>query len=88
VQVHRGGAIFINGREMARPAALGFLRYLPAGKVIEDKTVDCGDGYFVLGDNSMDSDDSRFNRPVSPRDVVGRAWMILAPQEHRGFVNP
>ena len=46
--------------------------------------MDCGDGYFVLGDDSRDSDDSRFNAPVSPGDVVGRAWLILAPENTAG----
>ena len=54
----------------------------------DGKTVECGDGYFVLGDYSLDWDDSRFNGPVPPGDVIGRPWVILAPASHRGFVNP
>ena len=88
VQIRRGGRIVIDGQEVAPPASLGFLRYVPIAKVILDKTVDCGDGYFVLGDNVHDSDDSRYNGPVPPDDVFGRAWLILTPKEHRGFVNP
>ena len=88
LQMRSGGRIFINGREVPPPASLVFLRYFPVARVCQDKTVDCGDGYFVLGDDSRDSDDSRYNGPVPPGDVVGRAWLILAPAEHRGFVNP
>jgi signal peptidase I len=88
VQMRRGGRIFINGHEAPPPASLAFLRYFPVAKVFQDKAVDCGDGYFVLGDDSRDSDDSRYNGPVPPGDVIGRAWLILGPKEHRGFVNP
>jgi signal peptidase I len=88
VQIRRGGQIVIDGDEAAPPASLGFLRYFPVAKVAQEKAVDCGDGYFVLGDDSRDSDDSRYNGPVPPGDVFGRAWLILSPKEHRGFVNP
>ena len=88
VQMRRSGQIVIDGGELAVPASLSFLKYFPYGNLIEDKAVDCGDGYFVLGDFSRDSDDSRFNGPVHPSDVVGRAWVILAPAGRRGFINP
>ena len=88
IQMRRGGLIVIDGKEIAVPDALGFLKYFPFGNLIENKTVDCGDGYFVLGDYSQDSDDSRFNGPVRPAEMVGRAWMILAPAGRRGFINP
>jgi len=42
----------------------------------------------VLGDDSADSDDSRFNGLVSPGDIIGRAWLILRPIDRFGFVNP
>jgi signal peptidase I len=88
VQIRRGGHVVIDGEEVTPPPSLAFLRYIPYVLVIQDKSVDCGDGYFVLGDDSRDSDDSRYNGPVPPADVIGRAWLILAPSEHRGFVNP
>jgi hypothetical protein len=53
-----------------------------------EKSAACGAGYYVLGDCSADSDDSRYNAPVRPDQLIGRAWLILAPGGRRGFVNP
>lgn len=39
------------------------------------------------GDDSKDSDDSRFNGPVPPADVVGRAWVILGQATSRAKNN-
>ena len=88
IQIRRNGRIVVNGEETATPDALSFLKYLPACNVYDNKAVDCGDGYFVLGDHTLDSDDSRFNPPVRPAELVGRAWLILAPAGRRGFINP
>lgn len=87
VQMLRGGRILIDGREIHPPAKLEFLEYFPFGNLTAGATVDCGDGYYVLGDDSKDSDDSRFNGPVPPEEITGRAWFILAPAERRQFVN-
>jgi signal peptidase I len=88
VQMLRGGRIFIDGEEIDPPPELDFLHYFPYGKLIENKSVPCEDGYFVLGDKSRDSDDSRFEGPVRPDQLIGRAWLILAPSARFGFVNP
>ncbi len=88
VQMRRSGQILIDGQPAEPPAGLDFLHYFPAGNVLADKPVACGSGYFVLGDNAMDSDNTRFNEPVRPEQVIGRAWLILGPAGRRGFVNP
>ncbi|HYW80072.1 MAG TPA: signal peptidase I [Thermoguttaceae bacterium] len=88
VRMVRGGRIFIDGREIAPPEQLDFLAYFPFGNLTSDKPpAECGEGYFVLGDYSRDSDDSRFNGPVMPEQVIGRAWLIVGPSGRRGFVN-
>lgn len=86
VQMHSGGQIVIDGEPIEVPAELDFLHYFPFGNLVVDHTADCKEGYYVLGDFSRDSDDSRFNGPVWPEQLVGRAWLIVAPGEHRGFV--
>ncbi|MGD9649044.1 MAG: S26 family signal peptidase [Pirellulales bacterium] len=53
----------------------------------EGKPFACGDGYYVLGDDSKDSDDSRFNGPVPTDDVLGRPWLILWPRDRAGRVR-
>lgn len=88
VRMLRGGRILIDGREIAPPEELDFLTYFPFGNLTSDKPpAQCGDGYFVLGDYSRDSDDSRFNGPVKPQQLTGRPWLILGPSGRRGFVN-
>lgn len=54
---------------------------------VEDRVVDCGEGYFGLGDDSMDSDDSRIEGPIPPNWIVGRAWLIVQPWARFGLVN-
>ena len=89
VQMLRGGHILIDGQPIERPGPLAWLEYFPYGNLTSDKPpAECGDGYYVLGDQSRDSDDSRFNGPVQPDQLRGRPWLILAPSQRRGFVNP
>ena len=88
VRMLSGGQIVIDGKEVPMPPELAFLEYFPFGNLTRDKPdAACGDGYFVLGDYSRDSDDSRFNGPVAPERLSGRAWLILGPSGRRGFVN-
>ena len=49
IQMRREGRIVINGEEIAVPESLAFLKYFPFGNLVENKSVDCGDGYYVLG---------------------------------------
>ncbi|MEZ5987746.1 MAG: S26 family signal peptidase [Planctomycetota bacterium] len=37
------------------------------------------DRWFVLGDNSEDSSDSRMTGAVARKDLRGRPWMIVSP---------
>ena len=47
----------------------------------------CGSGYYVLGDDLKDSDDSRFNGPVPADRIMGRAWLIVWPMKRLGWVR-
>jgi signal peptidase I len=87
VQMRRDGGIVIDGQSAELPAQLSFLHYFPFGNVLLDQSVPCKEGYYVLGDFSRDSDDSRFNGPVMPEQLIGRAWMIVGPSGRRGFVH-
>ncbi len=87
IQILRGGRVLIDGEPIHTPPSLSFIKYLPCGNVHMDKVCECHDGYYVLGDDSKDSDDSRFNGPVRHEDIVGRTWAIVAPRARFGFVS-
>lgn len=80
--------IEIDGQTIERPGGhLQDLYYYSYGNVIGGRTVDCGDGYYALGDDSKDSQDSRFEGPFPPGSVRGRAWLILWPPSRMGLVK-
>jgi len=44
--------------------------------------------YHVLGDDTRDSQDSRFDGPIPTDQIKARAWLIVWPFSRIGFVNP
>lgn len=81
------GLVWINGVPLERPSELPPVRYYPYGSLIANQEVNCGEGYFMLGDDSRDSFDSRFTGPVSKERFRGRVWCVIAPTAHRRFVQ-
>jgi signal peptidase I len=86
VQVTKEGSFWVNGEPIELPASVD-RKYLRYGNLTDLKPVPCGDGYYVLGDFTSDSDDSRFNGPVKPSRILGRAWLIVSPWSRFGFVR-
>lgn len=78
--------LLIDGQPIEIPPSLNN-KYLRYGNLKDGKPLPCGDGYYVLGDDLRDSDDSRFNGPTPATHVVGRAWLIVWPFARFGFVN-
>jgi signal peptidase I len=87
IQMLRGGRILLDGQPLERPEYLRQLTYFPFGNLVSEQKASCGDGFYVLGDYSRDSDDSRFNGPIPPEQIIGRAWLIVGPAGRRGFVD-
>jgi signal peptidase I len=77
----------VDGEEVRRPRRLTGIDYIAAGRLAGGREAGCRDGYFVLGDYSLDSLDSRFSAPVRQDDITGRAWLRLWPPSRFGRVN-
>ncbi|MBI1840155.1 MAG: signal peptidase I [Verrucomicrobia bacterium] len=83
----RGDSVFVNGSPLERPHRLPPVRYYPYGSLAEGREVKCVAGYFMLGDDSIDSLDSRYSGEVANDRLIGRAFCVLSPASRRGFVR-
>ncbi len=82
VEIHNG-RLLIDGRRVAEPYLTGppDTRDYPPTTVPEDSL-------FVLGDNRLNSNDSRFGLGFVPVDkVIGRAFVIMWPPSRAGWVR-
>ena len=68
-----GGQVYLNGVAMAEAYTLG------VGGEEEKEWFNGPDEYFLLGDNRVDSNDSRAFGPVSDELIRGRAWFRCWP---------
>lgn len=82
------GEVVINGTAVPRPESVQSVQYFAYGQLFRGRKVECGEGYYVLGDDSKDSQDSRYEGPLDRRAIVGRAWLRVWPPKRIGFVNP
>jgi signal peptidase I len=82
----RDGTVWIDGVELNEP-------YLAPGSVTEpgfdDTTAwDIEDGeVFVMGDNRLDSRDSREFGTVATSEIIGRAWLRFWPIDQFGILS-
>ena len=83
----RNGQVYINGIPLQRPNGLKPAKYYGYGSLANEREVDCGRGYFMLGDASIDSFDSRYTGLVTRERFRGRIWCIVSPRAHAGFVK-
>jgi len=83
----RDNQVYVNGVELRRPEALRSIKYFGQGNLAKGREVDCGDGYFMLGDASADSYDSRYTGVVTGTRFRGRVWCVISPRDHMGFVR-
>ena len=88
VALTESGAVLIGGEAVPRPESLGAIEYFACGKLHRGRAAEAGGGYFVLGDDSRDSWDSRYTPPLERRRIAGRAWLRVWPPARIGFVNP
>jgi signal peptidase I len=84
----RDDRLHIDGEAVPVPEPLHHLKYMQSGNLRRGRSVPCGDGYYVLGDDTMDSEDSRFTGPIKLSSIRGRAWLVVSPLGAARFVNP
>ncbi len=76
----RSGTIFINGKPVLDPVFSKIYYYNKGDLAEEGKvTVIPQDNYFVLGDNSASSQDSRYWGFVPKKNILGKAILIYWP---------
>lgn len=86
-----GGKLFVNDQQVSLSNALGEIVYKPPPRfemssLLTDVTVPSG-CYFVLGDNSTNSADSRFWGCVPRTNIVGRVSICYWPPQRVGGVK-
>lgn len=74
----KGGSIYINDKP-ASETIFNQIYYFNKGEFGNQKIVVPKDSYFVLGDNSASSKDSRYWGFVPKKDVLGQAMFIYWP---------
>jgi len=73
----REGNVYINGQmlnEAYIPASVQTLADQPINRVMEPEE------YFIMGDNRMNSNDSRIWGTADKRFLIGKAWFQIYPQ--------
>ena len=83
---YKDGAIFIDGEKLEEEYKTTKIEELG---LLEDVIVLDYDEYFVLGDDRLNSEDSRVANigNVKKSEIEGEVWFVISPKENRGFVN-
>lgn len=85
------GKLFVNDKQVSLSNAVGEIAYdlPPHSEIVPPHTdVTVPEGcYFVLGDNSTNSLDSRFWGSVPRGNIIGRVWFCYWPPERVGGVK-
>ncbi len=81
------GHIYLDGERLIEPASVAERTYYPAGEFGSGEIAVPEDHYFMLGDNGLNSRDSRFWGYVPKENVIGRAVAIYWPPKRIGLID-
>lgn len=79
------GRVYVNGKLLNEPY-IHEPTYWPVGGTISSITVPPGD-VFVMGDNRINSEDSRYFGPIPMNRLIGKVWITLWPANKFGIVT-
>ena len=82
-----GGHIYVNGERLKEPSTIADRIYYPAGEYGQGEIIVPPGRYYMLGDNSSNSRDSRFWGFVPGENVIGKAVAIYWPPSRIGLVR-
>ena len=85
----KSGSILVNGEPVTQPEIFKKIYYYNKGNYGADgQVVNVPSGsYFVLGDNSEFSYDSRYWGFVPKSSILGKVYKIFAPENHSGPIS-
>ncbi|MDI6606125.1 MAG: signal peptidase I [Candidatus Omnitrophota bacterium] len=85
----REGRVLINGAALHEPQVISKIYYDNRGtKGQEGSLIKVPDGsYFILGDNSVSSKDSRFFGCIAKGSIIGRAYKVFLPLDRSGAIK-
>ncbi len=97
VQFRKAG-LFVNGQLLTNPPIFailqartnGYCGYCPAGAFADNAAAEekvGGQEYYVAGDNSTNSLDSRYFGTIQRKEMIGRAFFIYWPPDRIGFLK-
>ena len=75
----KDGSVFINGEELKAPKTIAGRHYYNEGMYGEGIIKIPDNAYFVMGDNTRNSKDSRFWGFVSKKNLLGKAFFVYWP---------
>jgi signal peptidase I len=81
------GHIYIDGQRLESPQSIADKTYYPIGQYGSGEISVPEDHYYMLGDYSMNSRDSRFWGFVPNENVVGKAVFIYWPPSRMGLIE-
>ena len=80
------GTVYVDGKKLEESYSTTEIKDVG---IVTEKIELGGDEYFVLGDNRENSEDSRMADVgnVKRSHIYGKAWFVVSPRKHFGFLK-